>query len=132
MSWFTTNSGSGMPYAGLSDSELDTAYAASFDAGAAQNTIDFGAEIGFRVQNISSFVAGIFGSNPFPLYAARTGFSVAQAAQGSTIASAVNVAGTIQSGATSVVNGTLSVFKWPLIIAAVVGIGYIYLQTHKK
>lgn len=101
----------------LSDADLDAAFAASYDLHDQVSTAYYAAEISNRLQSVWSFVSGAFGSNRFPLYAARTGFSQSQAAQSSVADSAQNVA----SAAGSAVKTGLGALGMGAGLALIVG-----------
>lgn len=115
--------------ASLSDSALDAAFAAEYDARRTGTKYygDLSGEISYRVASVWSFVSGAFGSTRFPMWEARTakatGFSQSQAAQASIKASAANVASTagsiLTTGATFAIVG---------LIAA----GFLVYQLKKK
>lgn len=79
----------------LSDSDLDTAYAAYFDVKDTATYTQLGSEIVNRLTSVFSFVQGVFGGTRFPLWEARQAyFKQTVAAQSSVANSAANVAGT--------------------------------------
>lgn len=79
----------------LSDSQLDAAYAASYDLGDGPSTAAYGVEIVDRLASGLSFLEGAFGVTRFPLYTARKGFNQVDTAQSSIVQSANNVASTV-------------------------------------
>lgn len=84
-----------MSLAALSDSILDGAFAASFDAGDHAAADYYGAEIRDRLTSIRSFAGGLLGEIRFPKFEARLNFSQQEAARVSTQQSAAGVADSI-------------------------------------
>lgn len=76
----------------LSDGQLDSVFAAYYDAGDNDSAMTVGAEIRSRLATVSGFFSGLIGGHAFPLYEARTNFSQAGAAQSSVSTSASNLA----------------------------------------
>lgn len=81
--------------AALTDNLLDGAFAASYDAKDFAAADYYGAEIRERLISVWSFMSGLTGSQRFPKYEARTGFSQSDAAQKSVQQSAGAVASTV-------------------------------------
>lgn len=85
-------------YSAVSDKQLDDMYATNFDAHYTNDYTEIGVEILTRLQSVGSFVKGIFGFSRFPKFDARQtadGFRQVEAAQGSVIDNAKNVADNI-------------------------------------
>lgn len=63
------------PYnpSGLSNEELDAAYAAYYDSGNMESANIFANEISKRMNSIPAFAASVFGKDNFPQYTARSG-----------------------------------------------------------
>lgn len=103
-------------YTGLSDVQLDQAYAAYFDSGMASTADSMGitSEIISRQAGVLGFLGGLGGMTRFPLYEERTksitGFSQQQAAQTAVSTAAQDVAKKVTSTA------------MPLLIVAVLAL----------
>ena len=119
----------------LSDSQLDAAYAAYYDAGDLTSANIYAQVILTRLQSFGSFLEGALGVTRFPLFDARQaatpgGFQQAQAAQSSISTSAGNLA----SAAGNAIKSGLSAFGTGTVLglAIVAIVAYLYLEHGKK
>lgn len=123
------------PYAGLTDSELDAAYSAYYDAHDAVDAGVLADEIIQRLASPLSFAEGLFGVSRFPMYTARqqnvTGFNQVQTAQSAAASSAAAVGTTIKNGVASIAS-KIGVGTGVLIGAAVLAVAaFVYFKTKK-
>lgn len=97
----------------LSNSELDAAYAAYFNAGDVKNAVPYAVEIIERQATAGSFVFNLFGQSKFPLFdaiqAARGGFVGTDAAQTAVKQSAARVGQQVITGAKWALGGTATI-----------------------
>jgi len=126
----------------VADSDLDAAYAASYDARDYASSQYYGAEIVKRESSVYSFLTGVSYWPRFPKYEARTGVSFAGMAQSSvsTAASptavATAVGATISDIATGIGNTAAAAIK-PLvgalpITSIVVGLAIVAFIVYDK
>lgn len=107
----------------LTDTQLDAAFAASFDVQDFAAADFYGAEIRTRLVSVSGFLTGVFGYDLFPLYEARTGFSQSEAAQSSLAQSAGDTA--------SAIGDKLKLGLGGLAVFAIVAVG-VYAYFGRK
>lgn len=104
---------------GLSDKELDAAYAAYYDAGNLLAAQPFVMEIIDRLSSVWSFTTGIFGHVRFPLYNERGGFQQARAARDTVSYRADELTTAAENKASGVVLSGVKVAAPVLIIGGV-------------
>lgn len=98
----------------LSDTNLDNAFAASFDARSIDVAEYYGREIRERLTTVTGFIGGLFGQHRFPKYEARLNYSQSEAAQ-SSVADAA-------SAAVNSVGNTLKTGGLTLALVALAGV----------
>lgn len=123
------------PYAGLTDSQLDAAYAAYYDAHDQQDAGVLADEIIQRQASVMSFMEGLVGVERFPLYTARTqavtGFSQVGTAQTAVAQSASHVATSIKNGATNLI-GKFGLGAGVIVgVAVLAGAWYFFMRAKK-
>lgn len=116
-------------FSDLSDSQLDSAYAAYFDAGDIASASLIEQEIITRQESVFSFLESAVGVTDFPLYATRGHFKAVDAAQTAIVDHTKQVGSAIESGASSLVWGTLKVLAPVLVIG---GIVFYYMYVKRR
>jgi len=131
-------------YPELSNSQLDSAYAASYNSGDAATAQLYAFAIEDRQQSVMSFISNSIGDSPFPLFDAiqaqggtPTEVSNAQSAITNTVSSeATAVAATAKTAASDVASGIgtgLKIFAGGagavLGIALIIGALWLYHET---
>ena len=123
------------PYAGLTDSELDNAYAAYYDAHDAVDAGVLADEIIQRQASVLSFGEGLLGIERFPQYTARTqnvtGFSQVGTAQNAVAKSAGDVVASVKAGATGLLAKIGFGGGIVLGVATLTVLGYVFLKAKK-
>lgn len=93
----------------LTDTELDTAYAACWDVKGYDAAHYYQTEIIVRLASPLSFFGGLLGVERFPKYAARSGFDQTAAARESTADSVSNVTDVIGGMSTKIIVSVVAV-----------------------
>lgn len=125
------NSGSGGQFATIEDASLDQAYA---DAMASQQfdiALQFQQEISYRLQSVSGFLSGLFGSSRFPKYDAIQNNIGTYGQVSGAQSAAVQAAGNVANTAVSSVKSIASWSQGTLAIVAVIVVGGLVLWKGK-
>ncbi len=119
-------------YTGLTESELDAAWAAYYDSGMIQaaNTQGLTAEIIKRQATFTAWLGGLIGHDFFPLFTARGGFNAVDTAR----QSVVDQAGNLVAGAGQAAQKAAAMTQQTIILVAIAAavVGAVYLKVGKK
>ena len=117
-----------MDVTSVTNSDLDNAWYASYQANDTIGLQFYGAEIVRRMASVTGFFSNLL-YTPFPHYEAATNFTTA--ASDSIGQAVVNLPANIGSGIGAVVAPVTGALKWPLIVVGVLGVGFILWEARK-